>query len=101
MTYASGEESVTGVIEHLERFERVGLGHDIRLVKSRVDPVSASSALCWLSWKIYPKNEMEGWTWENVYGYRVGQDGKEGWEMSIADNEVSGLLQRYPKIFSG
>ncbi len=54
--YNSSEEAVAGVIAHLERFEPVGLNFDIRLVKSRAESLSASSALCWLSWRNYPKN---------------------------------------------
>ncbi len=33
-------------------------------------------------------------------GRGLGRTGKEGWEMCIADNEVSGLLQRFPNVFS-
>ena len=66
-----------------------------------MESVSAGSALCWATWKIYPKNGVEGWSWKNVYGYRKTQDGKEGWEFSMCDNEVEGIVKRAPRFFEG
>ena len=97
---ATQEEWVGGIKQHLEKFKKSGLGYDIRLAKSRVESVSASSAMCFVTWKILPKNGVEGWEWENVYGYRLGQDGKEGWEFIVSDNEVAGVMQRAPEVFS-
>ena len=97
---ATQEDWKEGIKQHLENFEKSGLGYDIRLAKSRVESVSANSAMCFVTWKILPNNGVEGWEWENVYGYRLGMDGKEGWEFIVSDNEVAGLIQRAPEVFN-
>ncbi|OJD34591.1 histidine ammonia-lyase [Diplodia corticola] len=83
---------VPGIAAHLARFERCGLGCDVRLVARRVEPVAEGCALCWLTWRIWPRRGgggggaggqgveleevegegevVEGWEWENVYAYR-------------------------------
>ena len=94
------DEWIEGVKRHLEKFEKSGLGYDIRLAKYRVESVSAGSAMCYVTWQILPKNNVEGWDWENVYGYRLGLDGKEGWEFIVSDNEVAGVMQRAPQAFA-
>lgn len=112
-----GSDAVAGIAMHLQRFERSGLGCDIRMADCRVEAVSDGSAMCWITWKIRPKDKgVEGWTWENVYGYRravgaemgtvkrIGGEGKEEgwekpegwWELIVSDNEVSGILERVP-----
>lgn len=99
-SFDTHSDAEIGVKAHLERFERAGLGYDIRLEKSRVEEISQSSALCWVTWKILPKNTVEGWQWENVYGYRKTQDGKEGWELVVSDNEIAGVMQKAPEVFA-
>lgn len=95
-------DAATGIAAHLERFERAGWGYDIRLETSRGEAVSSGSAMCWVTWRIEPKNGIQSWQWENVYGYRMGLDGKEGWErgMVVGDNEVDEVMQRAPQIFA-
>ncbi|KAI9701622.1 MAG: hypothetical protein M1820_006393 [Bogoriella megaspora] len=101
-TLPTGEDAVNGIDKHLQNFVKHGLGLDVRLKKSRVEVVSLSSALCWITWELYPLDKsIEGWDWENVYSYRVRQDGKAGWESVISDNEIAGLTQRVPKFFEG
>lgn len=92
-------DSVAGIKAHLEAFERSGLGYDIRLRRSSVESLSSHSAICWLTWGITPKNGAVGWSWQNVYGYRLGQGGEEGWEFVVTDNELAGVMQRAPKEF--
>lgn len=92
------EIAFASVKQHLDNFERTGLGYDIRLKKSRVETVSPASALCWVTWEIHPKNGVEKWEWENVYGYRMRDKG-EGWEFVISDNEMANLVQRVPGFF--
>ncbi|KAL1650750.1 hypothetical protein SLS58_000868 [Diplodia intermedia] len=120
----SAEAWLPGIAEHLARFERAGLGCDIRLARRRVEPVSEGSALCWLTWRIRPREEAgrEGWEWENVYAYRrappggaaeegakrIGAEGgAEGWEKPegwwefiVSDNELSSLLARVPDFMT-
>lgn len=94
--FGTREEAVSSVAAHLARFERSGLGLDIRLEAFDVTPVSSGSALCRLRWAIYPA-QAEGWSWENIYGLR--QSGTaQAFEFNISDNEIGELFARYPKF---
>lgn len=93
-------DAVAGIASHLEKFEKHGLGMDIRLKTSTVKAVSVASAMCFVTWEIFPKNGVKGWEWENVYGYRKTQEGKEGWEFVVSDNEIQNLMERVPEFFS-
>lgn len=119
MPVDSSSSPVAGIATHLARFERSGLGCDVRLAAHRVEVVSEAggSAMCWLKWRIRPRAEsgVGGWEWENVYGYRrkgaegEGEEkrigGEEGWakpegywELIVCDNEILGLLERMPNF---
>jgi hypothetical protein len=87
---------------HLERLLNSGVGYDVREKKSRVDVVSSSSAICWITWEIVPSEGWkggEGWEWENCYFYRRRVDGTEGFEGVLADGEIAGLVKHVPGIF--
>lgn len=83
----------------------------MRLARYEVQPYSATSAQCWLTWEILPKEGagVEGWQWTNVYGYRTGIEGdaKDGekeegfWEYAVSDQEIAGLVARFPNFFEG
>ncbi|WP_232476024.1 hypothetical protein [Flavisphingomonas formosensis] len=92
---ATADEACTGQVA---RFERTGVGSDIRLKDFKVVPVSADSALCHLTWEVFPENGTPGWTWLNIYGYRRRGD-EEGFEFNISDNEIGELLKRFPNFF--
>jgi hypothetical protein len=85
--------------EQVARFERSGIGSDIRLKEYKVVLVSHGSALCHLTWEVFPENGMARWTWLNVYGYRR-HNGEEGFEFNISDNEIEELLKRVPDFFN-
>ena len=85
--------------QQVDRFERAGVGKDIRLKDFKVDQVSPDSALCHLYWEVHPTNGTPGWTWMNIYAYRRRGD-EEGFEFNISDNEISELLKRFPNFFS-
>jgi len=108
-----------GIEGTLIQFNKTGLGADIRLDHSRVDVVSAQSAICWVTWKIFPKGSEVGkgtgrkgakngvpkpWTFVDVYGFRLAANrtgGLEGgWEWSNADDEYLKLAENYPAYFS-
>lgn len=92
--FADRDEALRAVSGHLERFERKGLGVDVRLDSFEVTPVSDASALCKLRWRLHPP-QGEGWSWENIYGLR--QTGTtQAYEFNISDNEIGELLRRYP-----
>lgn len=92
---ATADEACTGQVA---RFERTGVGSDIRLKDFKVVPVSADSALCHLTWEVFPENGTPGWSWLNIYGYRRRGD-EEGFEFNISDNEIGELLKRFPNFF--
>ena len=93
---ATRQEAIESTASHLKRFEKQGLGFDVRLKQLRVHPLSPGSAMCWMTWEIYPRNGQTPWDWENIYGYRKTTAGREGFELIVADNELSSLLERYP-----
>jgi len=92
---ATADEACIGQVA---RFERTGVGSDIRLKDFKVVPVSADSALCHLTWEVFPENGTPGWTWLNIYGYRRKGD-TEGFEFNVSDNEIGELLKRFPNFF--
>ena len=98
-TFDTLEEAEKGCREQLERFERFGLGYDLRMPEFRVEQVAADSALCHITWEIHPPAGMEGFRWTNVYGYRRRGE-SEGFEFNISDNEIGSLLERFPDFFT-
>jgi hypothetical protein len=99
-TFANESIAATGIGGILYLYNQSGLGTDIRLQESRIEPVSEQSAFCWLTWKIYPKNCLQPWTFVDVYGFRTAANrtgGLEGgWELS---DEYIQLLARVPNFF--
>ena len=90
---------------HLGRMVKVGVGYDIRLKRSRVQVVndgSSSSALCFITWEMFPSEAWKGagWEWDNCYFYRRKVDGSEGWEGVISDAEIEGLFKNIPGFFA-
>lgn len=98
-TFSDRDEANASVQAHLDRFERSGLGLDIRLAGFRVEAVSGGSALCHLKWEIHPENGHAGWAWDNVYGLRQSEDAQH-FEFNISDNEIGELLARYPDFMN-
>lgn len=69
-----------------------GPGTVVQVVHHKVQPVSNSSALCWLTYHIHPQNGLPPWEWTNVYGFRQTEEKftnglHGGWEFAIGDNE--------------
>ncbi len=98
-SFSDAAEANAMVQAHLDRFERSGLGLDIRLADFHVVPVSSGSALCHLTWEIHPENGDEGWAWLNIYGLRQSADAQH-FEFNISDNEIGELLSRYPDFMT-
>lgn len=86
-------------VQQVARFERAGVGSDIRLTDYKVVPVSDDAALCHLTWEVFPIDGTPGWSWLNIYGYRRKGDA-EGFEFNVSDNEIGELLKRFPNFFS-
>jgi hypothetical protein len=104
VTTIEGQTSKTIIHQQLERFEKSGLGIDITMESLRVEVISEGSALCWITWRIHPKETSpvkEGWVWQNVYGYRKPrwQESEKGfWEFCVSDNEIENLVRRIPNF---
>lgn len=97
-SFEDRETADAACIDQIGRFERVGVGSDIRLTSFRCDPVSDDAALCHVTWEVFPANEMPGWSWTNIYGYRRRGD-TEGFEFNISDQEIGKLLERFPDFY--
>lgn len=85
--------------DQIARFDRAGVGTDIRLLAARCEQVSHGAALCHLDWGVFPNDGVAGWSWTNVYGYRR-RDKEEGFEFNVSDQEIGELLKRYPNFYS-
>ncbi|KAJ0335772.1 hypothetical protein COL922a_008786 [Colletotrichum nupharicola] len=99
-------DPVPGVFKQLRLLNQSGIGTDIRPRGGRVEVVSAESAICFVTFEIYPKTrKIDKWSWTNVDGFRLepgrsnGLDG--GWEFTNADQEYESLLQRVPNFYAG
>ena len=101
--FANETVAANGIAGILFLYDKSGLGTDIRLRASRVERVSDQAALCWLTWRIYPRNGVKPWSFVDLYGFRAAPNrtgGLEGgWEFSNADNEYEELLKRAPNFF--
>ncbi|KAK3319156.1 hypothetical protein B0H66DRAFT_258011 [Apodospora peruviana] len=94
--------SVSGIAAGLARYNRSGLGTDIRYEHARVDAISNQSAICWITWKLVtprnkPENVPRGWSFTDVYGFWLAANptgGLEGgWEWSNSEDEYEKLLE--------
>ncbi|KAF6803296.1 hypothetical protein CSOJ01_10997 [Colletotrichum sojae] len=104
------DDPVPGVLQQLQLYEK-SVGTDIRPDRrkgaTRVDVVSNESAICFVSFEIFPRagSGLAPWGWTNMYGFRM-QKGREngldgGWEFTNADQEYQQLLKRVPDFFAG
>lgn len=90
-----------GVTTHLKRFQKSGLGWDMKLSDFWIEVVGEYAAKCHVTWSISPANQ-EGWEWTNVYGWRDGgevgkEDGLRGaFESVVSDEETEELFRRVP-----
>ncbi len=102
-----------GIERSLVQYNQSGLGTDFRYERSKVEAVGATSAVVWITWRIVPTARGQegvaaehggggkGWTFTDVYGFRVPADGGDGvWEWSNADDEYEKLAENYPAFFS-
>lgn len=98
-SFEDRETADAACTDQVARFDRAGVGTDIRLTGIRCEPVSDDAALCHLTWQVFPRNDMPGWSWTNVYGYRRRGD-VEGFEFNLSDQEIGALLARFPNFYS-
>jgi hypothetical protein len=91
---------LSGVTTHLKRFQKSGLGLNMKLSDYRIEVEGEKAAKCHVTWFIQPV-EGEGWGWTNVYGWRdggeVSEDGLRGlFESVVSDEETEELFRRVP-----
>jgi hypothetical protein len=90
-----------GVTTHLKRFQKSGLGWDMKLSDFRIEVVGEAAAKCHVTWSISPARQ-EGWEWTNVYGWKDGgevgaENGLRGaFESVVSDQETEELFRRVP-----
>ncbi|KAK3940013.1 hypothetical protein QBC46DRAFT_386446 [Diplogelasinospora grovesii] len=79
--FATRPDAQAAIERLLCSYNTSGIGADIRKYDSRVEPVSASSAICWITWEIFPnpgttdgKGAVEPWKFTDVYGFRLTQN---------------------------
>jgi ketosteroid isomerase-like protein len=94
--FATQDEALAQMVPWLARFERLGL-NDIRKVQLSIETVADTFALCHITWEIRPRGETPPWRWTNIYGLRQDIHGQR-FEFAISDNEITNLLQRFPKF---
>lgn len=94
----------------LALYRNRGLGTNIKKAKSRVVVISATSALCFITWRMIIPAEQENEAaaeaiedaleFEDVYGFRAAENGsmKGGWEFVVADQEVLATCKRVPDL---
>lgn len=55
------------ISQGLKTLVAIGLGCDIRLRKSRVETFTKGSALCYVTWEVFPKSgNLRPWCFENL-----------------------------------
>ncbi|KAL0942861.1 uncharacterized protein CTRU02_200747 [Colletotrichum truncatum] len=100
------QDPAPGVLKQLQLLNESGLGTDIRPCAARIEVVSSQSAMCWITFEIFPRTKkIDRWTWTNIYGFRLGEPRKNGldggWEFTNADQEFQKLLERVPDFYTG
>jgi hypothetical protein len=90
-----------GIERNLVYYNQSGLGTDFRYERSKVEVVSATSAVAWITWRMVPAGYTKPWTFTDVYGFRTSAAGGDGgWEWSNADDEYEKLAENYPSFFA-
>ncbi len=93
--FADREQALAAVAPHLKRLHDAGLD-DVTLVDLAVTQVSPTFWLCHPTWEMRPRDGSAPLRFLNVYGLRVDERGPR-FEFSIADNEATAIIARYPK----
>jgi len=101
--YSGGFETRAAALAQLvpwmARFKEYGLD-DIRFVGNELVPVSDTFCLCHITIEVRPKDGKSPFRFMNVYGLRQDAKGQR-FEFSVADNETSALVERYPDFMKG
>jgi len=97
--FATREAALAQVTPWLARFKEYGLD-DMWLAQLSIDTVSDTFALCHVTWEVRPRSGQSGWRWTNIYGLRQDEHGQR-FEFNVSDNEIAGLLQRFPDFLGG
>jgi len=98
-TFTDRAHAEVGCRRQIARYEHAGIGNDIRLKDFEIVQVCETSALCTLTWELFPTNGLPSFSWSNIYGYRRNTE-SEGFEFTIADNQILALTARVPDFFT-
>ena len=90
-----------GAVAQFDKAREIGLGTDVQLLYSRIEPVSNESALVWATLYLCPPPEsnVECWAYTEPFGFRLSEDAGDGlsggWEFGIGDNEFQSACARF------
>lgn len=88
-------------------FKRAGFGFDYNLRDYRIELLNEDMAFCFLTWEIkLPEGfkdpggaSKSGWTWTNMYGFRIMPGQQEGkWELTVCDDEIRKMMEHGAKM---
>jgi len=96
--FVTREAALAQVTPWLARFKAAGLD-DMWLAQLSIDTVSDTFALCHVTWEVRPRSGIPGWRWTNIYGLRQDAEGQR-FEFNVSDNEIAGLLARFPDFMA-
>ena len=73
----------------------------MKLLYSRIEPVSHEGAICWMTLYICPPKEgVECWAYTEPFGFRLNDTVDNGlgggWEFGIGDQEFNSACARFP-----
>lgn len=93
-----------GAAAQFQHSRDIGLGTDVKLLYSRIEPVSNESAICWLTLYLCPpeKSNIECYSYTEPFGFRLNDTINNGlgggWEWGIGDQEFQGACARAPSF---
>lgn len=95
-----------GAAAQFQHSRDIGLGTNVKLLYSRIEPVSNESAICWLTLYLCPpeKSKIECYTYTEPFGFRLNDTVENGlgggWEWGIGDQEFQSACARAPSFSS-
>ena len=93
-----------GAAAQFQQFRDIGLGTDVKLLYSRIEPVSNESAICWVTLYLCPprKSNIECYSYTEPFGFRLNDTVDNGlgggWEWGIGDQEFQSACARAPNF---
>lgn len=103
ITPRSQPNIIEGASTQFQTFRDVGLGTDVQLLYSRIEPVSNESALVWVTLYLCPpeSSNIACYSYTDPFGFRLSDEVDNGlgggWEFGIGDHEFQEACKRAPE----